>query len=54
MKKAYVSPSIKTEQVEIGVFGCYGGNYRDGYDRWSWDHRETWHPFGHSHHKRMH
>jgi len=24
MKKAYVTPEIKTEKVEMGVFGTYG------------------------------
>ena len=25
-KKKYVKPFIKTEKLEIGVFGCYGNN----------------------------
>ncbi len=25
MKKAYKTPQLKTEKVEIGVFGQYGG-----------------------------
>ncbi len=30
MKKAYVSPSIKTEMIEVGVFGCHYGGYSGG------------------------
>ncbi len=25
MQKTYVEPTIKSEEIEIGVFGCYGG-----------------------------
>ena len=25
MQKTYVAPAIKSEEIEIGVFGCYGG-----------------------------
>jgi hypothetical protein len=25
MRKAYMAPAIRTENIEIGVFGCYGG-----------------------------
>ncbi len=24
-KKAYTPPAIKSEEIQIGVFGCYGG-----------------------------
>jgi len=30
MKKNYVSPSIKTEMIEIGVFGYYGNSGGSG------------------------
>jgi len=25
MKKSYSTPTIRSENLEIGVFGCYGG-----------------------------
>lgn len=33
MKRTYVSPSFRSESIEIGVFGCYGsgnGGYNGG------------------------
>lgn len=46
MKKTYVSPSIQTEQVEIGVFGCsYGGN---GGGNHGWGDHTNGHPHGHN------
>lgn len=52
MKKTYVSPSIQTEQVEIGVFGCTYGGGSGGWDG-GWDgghhhhrHGWGWWPFG--------
>ncbi len=31
MKKVYVTPKVKSEKVELGVFGCYGtsGSMKD-------------------------
>lgn len=45
MKKSYVSPSIKTEMIEIGVFGCYGGG-GEGRPRERSDHHNKKHRGG--------
>jgi hypothetical protein len=30
MRKEYSSPEIRTETVEVGVYGCYAGSNNDG------------------------
>ncbi len=30
MKKVYKTPVIRSESIEVGVFGCYGGVERTG------------------------
>lgn len=40
MKKAYTAPIIKTEKVEMGVFGCYGSSGSSdggGWHHGGWD-----------------
>jgi len=32
-KKMYIKPTLKSESIEIGVFGCYGGTGDGG--QWS-------------------
>ncbi len=47
MKKSYVSPSITTEMVEIGVFGCYGCNGNSGSNH-GWGNHSVGNRHGHN------
>jgi len=41
MKKTYTTPTIRSENFEIGVFGCYGGGgYGGGW--WTVEGFGTW------------
>ncbi|MBB6479626.1 hypothetical protein [Spirochaeta isovalerica] len=35
MKKSYIPPKVKTEKVELGVFGCYGSSGGDFWEQMS-------------------
>jgi hypothetical protein len=35
MKRAYIPPKVKTEKVELGVFGCYGSGGGDIWEQWT-------------------
>jgi hypothetical protein len=42
MKKTYVTPAVKTEEVEMGVFGCYGGTGASSSKQWKIRRKRRW------------